>query len=179
MNLFGEITGRPMPDAMAAERGRLIDAYVDGHKYIAGKTVGLFGEPDLVIAFASFCCEIGLRPVVCASGARSRAFPDALRAAAPSLAEDCVVQQDTDFARIEAALAEAGPDLLIGPSKGYAAARRLDIPLVRAGFPIHDRIGAQRVLHLGYRGAQQQFDTIVNTIMEHRQEDSPVGWSYL
>jgi len=53
------------------------------------------------------------------------------------------------------------------------------VPLVRVGFPIHDRLGGQRILHLGYRGAQQLFDTIVNTLMERKQEDSEVGYSYL
>ena len=38
----------------------------------------------------------------------------------------------------------------IGHSKGYAFARRENIPLVRIGFPIHDRMGGQRILHLGY-----------------------------
>lgn len=179
MEVLCGLTGRDLPPAIAAERGRLIDAYVDGHKYLAGKTVGLFGEPDLVIGFASFCSEIGMRPTLCASGAKCRAFPAALREAVPTLPDDCAVIEDTDFARIEAVLAETKPEVLIGPSKGYAAARRLGIPLIRAGFPIHDRVGAQRILHLGYRGAQQQFDRIVNTLMEHRQDDSPVGWSYL
>ena len=32
-----DLTGRITPDKHAAERGRLIDAYVDGHKYIFNK----------------------------------------------------------------------------------------------------------------------------------------------
>jgi len=47
------------------------------------------------------------------------------------------------------------------------------------GFPIHDRIGGQRILHLGYRGAQQLFDTLVNTVIAVKQESSPVGYSYM
>ncbi len=64
------------------------------------------------------------------------------------------------------------PDLLIGNSKGYGIARDLGIPLVRVGFPIHDRIGGQRILHLGYRGAQQLFDRIVNALLEYKQQTS-------
>jgi nitrogenase molybdenum-iron protein NifN len=71
------------------------------------------------------------------------------------------------------------PDFLIGSSKGYSIARRLNVPLVRVGFPIHDRIGGQRVLHLGYRGAQEMFDRIVNALLETRQQSSPIGYSYL
>ena len=71
------------------------------------------------------------------------------------------------------------PDLLIGSSKGYGIARDLGIPLVRVGFPIHDRIGGQRILHLGYRGAQQLFDRIVNALLEYKQETAEIGYSYM
>jgi len=70
-------------------------------------------------------------------------------------------------------------EIVIGNSKGYSLARKLGIPLVRAGFPIHDRIGGQRILHVGYRGAQQLFDRIVNTLIEAGQEASPIGYSYI
>jgi len=50
---------------------------------------------------------------------------------------------------------------------------------VRVGFPLHDRFGGQRQLHVGWRGALGLLDNIVNTILEKRQDDSPVGYSYL
>ena len=53
------------------------------------------------------------------------------------------------------------------------------MPLIRVGFPIHDRIGGQRIHHLGYRGAQELFDRIVNALMDSKQETSTVGYSYL
>ena len=42
-----------------------------------------------------------------------------------------------------------------------------------------DRIGGQRVLHLGYRGAQELYDRIVNALLEVKQETSPIGYAYL
>ena len=71
------------------------------------------------------------------------------------------------------------PDLIVGNSKGFAMSRRLEAPLVRIGFPVHDRIDGPRLLHVGYRGAQQLFDRIANTIIEAAQEASPVGYSYM
>jgi nitrogenase molybdenum-iron protein NifN len=53
----------------ALERGRLLDAMVDGHKYLSGKKAVVYGEQDLVIGLASFLAEIGVQPVLCASGA--------------------------------------------------------------------------------------------------------------
>jgi nitrogenase molybdenum-iron protein NifN len=97
----------------------------------------------------------------------------------PELPSTCVVRDNMDFVDIDAVGKELKPDILIGNSKGYGMARALDIPLVRAGFPIHDRLGGQRVLHVGYRGAQQFYDQIVNTFLARKQEKSTVGYSYL
>jgi nitrogenase molybdenum-iron protein NifN len=58
-------------------------------------------------------------------------------------------------------------------------ARHLGVPIIRVGFPVHDRIGGQRILHLGYRGAQQLFDLVVNTLLAKKQQDSPIGYSYM
>lgn len=44
---------------------------------------------------------------------------------------------------------------------------------------VHDRIGGQRLLHLGYAGAQQLFDTVANAMIEKKQDDSPVGYFYM
>ena len=53
------------------------------------------------------------------------------------------------------------------------------MPLIRVGFPIHDRIGGARLLHIGYRGAQQLFDRITNALIEEAQRKSPVGYTYM
>ena len=70
-------------------------------------------------------------------------------------------------------------DLVVGHSKGFNLSKKLNIPIIRVGFPIHDRIGGQRILHLGYAGAQQLFDTVANALIEKKQNDSPVGYFYM
>jgi nitrogenase molybdenum-iron protein NifN len=40
-------------------------------------------------------------------------------------------------------------------------------------------MGGQRILHLGYRGAQRLFDEIVNAIIDQKQSASPIGYSYM
>lgn len=171
------ITGSACPDSILRERGRLLDAYADGHKYVAGKRVAVFGDPELVASLARFLTEIGAKPVVCATGARNRALPQALQEA-PAVTVDEVLD-DTDFDAIEAACRRTGVELMLGNSKGYPIARRLGIPLIRIGFPIHDRIGANRVQLLGYRGSIWLFDALVNAILQHRQDTSDVGYAYL
>ena len=178
-NALAEITSAEIPLKYQRERGRLVDSIIDGHKYAFEKRAIVFGEEDLVIGLTALLCEIGVTPVLCASGGRSKQFEKCLRAAAPGLPEETLVKEGFDFAEIAEAAPELKPDFLIGSSKGYSIARKLSVPLIRVGFPIHDRIGGQRVLHLGYRGALELYDRIVNALLEVKQEKSPVGYSYL
>ncbi len=175
-----EISGRATPARHAAERGRLIDAYVDGHKYIFNKRAVVYGEEDLVIGLAAFLAEIGVKPVLCASGGKSGHFKEALaEVSGDLLAEPPQVMEGADFYEIAEAAQGLAPDLLIGHSKGYHLARRWQASLIRVGFPIHDRFGGQRILHLGYRGAQGLLDLIVNAVIAGTQETSEVGYSYI
>jgi nitrogenase molybdenum-iron protein NifN len=174
-----ELTGTEMPVKYQRERGRLVDSLIDGHKYIFEKRAIVYGEEDLVIGLAAFLCEIGVVPVLCASGGRSKLFAKALREAVPALPAETVIKEGFDFAETAEFAPELKPDFLIGSSKGYQISRSLKVPLIRVGFPIHDRIGGQRVLHLGYRGAQELYDRIVNSLLEAKQDFSTIGYSYL
>ena len=174
-----EISGRPVSRKHELERGRLVDAYVDGHKYVFGKRAIVYGEEDLVVGLAALLAEIGIIPVLCASGGKSGVLRQAIAEVAPNLPESLEICDGADFMSIAEKARLLKPDLLIGNSKGYGIARDLGIPLVRVGFPIHDRIGGQRILHLGYRGAQQLFDCIVNALLEHKQQTAEIGYSYM
>ncbi|MDR2791476.1 MAG: nitrogenase [Tannerellaceae bacterium] len=179
---LSETAGRPVPEKYVRQRGRLIDLYIDGHKYLSGKQVLIYGEEDLVVALAAFAAETGLRPVLCASGGESGRLEDTLRDVLGDLyPEDLIVAEGASFDDIAARLDEAGrtPDLLLGNSKGYYLARKWNVPLVRVGFPVHDRIGAQRIRLLAYQGAAILFERIVNAILEEQQRTSPVAYKYM
>ncbi len=178
--ILSELSGREMPPQYRAERARLIDAYADGHKYIFGKKVVLYGEQDFIAALAGFVDEIGMVPVLIASGGSTRVLKDTIAELIPDFADKPIrVEEEKDFVDIENLARDLEADLVIGNSKGYKLSRELNIPLVRVGFPIHDRLGGQRLLHLGYRGAQELFDRIVNSIMEKYQADNPWGYFYV
>ncbi|WDP90515.1 MAG: nitrogenase [Desulfobacter sp.] len=177
---LSEITGKPVPKRYQKQKWRLVDAYVDGNKYVSRKRAVIYGEEDFVVSMAGFLAEIGIIPVLCASGGRSGYFKQALAEHLPeTVLPHVIIQDDMDFARMEKTARALSPDLVVGNSKGYAMARRLSVPLVRVGFPIHDRIGGARILHIGYKGAQQLYDTIVNTLLRTRQTASEVGYSYM
>jgi nitrogenase molybdenum-iron protein NifN len=173
------LSGAPAPAEYAARRGRLVDAYVDGHKYLFEKRAVIYGEQDLVAALAGFCLEVGVVPVLCATGGKSRRLAEAIGAVANGREEEIEVMEGVDFADIEGKAAELRPDLLIGNSNGAKLARKLDVPLLRVGMPVHDRIGAARIRTLGYEGTQELFDRLVNTIIEVQQESNPVGYTHM
>ncbi len=173
-------SGRPIPEYHAKERGRLVDSYVDAHKYVFGKEAIVYGEEDLVVGLSAFLAEIGVVPILCASGGKSKKLAERIKGATGDiLQEQPQVFEGMDFFDISELAESLGPDLLVGHSKGYPLARKMDIPLIRVGFPIHDRMGGQRILHLGYRGAQQLFDLVVNAMIASKQAKSPVGYSYM
>jgi nitrogenase molybdenum-iron protein NifN len=173
-------SGRPTPRKHALERGRLLDAFVDGHKYVFGKRAVVYGEEDLVVGLTAFLAEIGVHPVLCASGGNTGRLQEAIAAlTADLLPEPPQVRGGMDFHDIAREAEKLAPDLLVGHSKGYHLAKQWRIPLIRVGFPIHDRFGGHRLLHLGYRGAQQLLDIIINALLAKKQEDSPVGYGYL
>ncbi|CAK8712815.1 Nitrogenase [Candidatus Electronema halotolerans] len=178
--LLSDLSGQVMPEKYQKERGRLVDAYVDGHKYVFGKRTIIYGEEDLVVGLTAFLAEIGIVPVLCASGGTSGKLAGAIAEVTDGiLAEQPDVHEGADFFDIAEQAEVLKPDIIIGHSKGYPLARKLDIPLIRVGFPIHDRVGGQRILHLGYQGAQQLFDSVTNALIAKKQDDSPVGYSYM
>ncbi len=180
MQLLEKISGHKVPLKYRQERSRLVDSYVDGHKYISGKKVVLYGEEDLLVGLSAFLAEIGTIPVLCASGGKSGQLAEKItKATGDILQNPPEVLEGVDFYEISKLAETLQPDFLIGHSKGAPLARKLKIPLIRVGFPIHDRMGGQRVLHLGYRGTQSLFDLIVNSIISKKQTDSPVGYSYM
>lgn len=180
MDILAEVSGNPIPDKYLGQRGRLLDAMVDGHKHLNGVKAALFGEEDLVAGLAAFCSEIGVIPALCATGGGAGRFEKTIKSVVPERIHGKMeIMEDVDFVTIEKALEKTGVDLLIGHSKGYAMSRRLKTPLLRVGFPVHDRVNGSRTLHLGYRGAQQLFDRIVNKIIEIKQDRSDVGYTYM
>lgn len=178
--LLEEFSGKPIPRETQLERGRLIDGLVDAHKILSGRTAVVFGDEDFVVGLVSFLTEIGVKTTLVVSGARSGRLVDEIERVTKGLLDNAPrIMADSDLRDLEEAPESLTADLYIGHSKGYTLARKRNIPLVRVGFPVHDRFGAQRLLHVGWSGALNLLDTIVNTILERRQDDSPVGYGYL
>jgi nitrogenase molybdenum-iron protein NifN len=178
--MLAGFSGHKMSEHYACERGRLLDAYADGNKYVYGKQVALFGDEDLVTALMLWCAEIGMKPLVVATGRGSKRLREELtRHRADTMLDDVTLCDDADFDTIDSMMQNKNINLCIGTSKGYRLARSRGIPLVRIGFPVHDRFGAARIASCCYKGTLTLFDRVVNAMLEAAQAESPVGYSYM
>jgi nitrogenase molybdenum-iron protein NifN len=159
-----ELTGEALPEEYEKERGRLLDAMVDAHKILAIVRTCVYGDTEMVLGLTKLMKEIGMSPQILATGAASPAFDRQAKELMPS----AKVMSGVDFAQIQEVLAVRHVELLVGPFTGRQIARAKKVPLLRVGFPNHDRFGANRQLVLGYKGAATMVDAMANELLDHR-----------
>jgi nitrogenase molybdenum-iron protein NifN len=167
MGVLESISGRKRPADIENERGRLIDAMIDSHKYNFAGRSAIFGDPELVYAVTQLCLENGIRPVVVTgdkSGNLSRLLPKS------EMSAETVVLSEPDFDLVRQQVKAGGANIAIGHSDGRFLTERDHIPLVRLGFPIHDRVGGQRLLSVGYTGTMNLLDRITNTLLTEKHQ---------
>ena len=170
VSLLKQLSGNEVPDSLARERGRLLDCMIDSHKYnFQGKSV-IFGEPENVYAIVKTCAENGIFPVVVATGSRNNKLAGLLKPLLAGCGEAHVLNE-ADFSQIRELSRAAGANIAIGHSDGRYLTEREGIPLVRMGFPIHDRVGGQRLLSVGYAGTTMFLDRVTNTLLENKYKN--------
>ncbi|MBN2039423.1 MAG: nitrogenase [Spirochaetes bacterium] len=180
INSLSKLSGKEIPESIKKERLRLLDAYADAHKYLFGVKAIVYGEEDLAVALSSFLSELGISIVLCASGSNTGSFKEEVEKSIIDFDESVThIAEGVDFEKIDEIAAELEAEIVIGNSKGYKLASKFGIPLIRTGFPIHDRFGGQRIQHVGYKGAMMLLDNIVNAVLETQQKNSSVIYNYM
>lgn len=150
------LSGRVVPDPLRRWRSRLVDGMLDAHFVLGGRRVALALEPDLLFALGCFLGEMGAEVVAAVAPSWS-----------PLLERlPCAEVVVGDFADLEARAREGGAELLLASSHGRQSAARLGIPLLRVGFPIFDRLGAQHRLTVGYRGTLAFLFDVGNALLD-------------
>lgn len=166
-----QVTGKDMPESISGERGRLLDGMIDSHKYNAAGRSAVFGDPELVMAVTGVCLENGISPAVVATGSKSSVTAGVLQSYITDNGLETVVLPGTDFSQIRRHCLDKQVNIAIGHSDGRFLTEKEGIPLIRIGFPIHDRVGGQRLLSLGYTGTMMFLDRITNTLLETKQKN--------
>ncbi len=162
-------------DELLDERGLLVDSMADiTSRYLFGKTAAIYGDPDMVTGIAGFVCELGMTPQLVCTGVENQEFVDDMKEVSKKADGKVEIMYGQDLRSMEVRLEEEPTDIIIGHSDGRLIARDLDIPLVRVGFPVYDRVGYHRVPIVGYRGGINLLDRITNTVLEEYYD--PVHW---
>ncbi|RXE55823.1 nitrogenase [Methanoculleus taiwanensis] len=161
-----EISEQAVPGSIRLERGWLCDAMADAHKINASARPVIYGEPELVYALAKLCLENGSVPAVIASGTQNSGLAGLLQPLLEGALEETVVLEEADFVTIEDAAVRTSANLAVGHSGGRYLTERQGIPGLRVGYPVHDRVGGQRILSVGYTGSLAFLDRFTNTLLE-------------
>jgi len=169
IKLISEISKKQIPKVLEKERGRYLDGIIDSHKYNGEGKAIIFGEPEIVYAVTALCVENGIKPLLIATGSKNKILVSNLKELTKDLEEQPIIIDDSDFDIIEKYAKELSVNLLIGDSNGRRLEKKLGIKLIRIGFPIHDRVGAQRAVNVGYYGSLRFLDEITNAILERKE----------
>ncbi|MDS0526895.1 nitrogenase molybdenum-iron protein subunit beta [Clostridium sp. SHJSY1] len=161
-----------VPYEIEEERGQLVDIMVDSHPYYSGKTVAIYGDPDIVIGLTKFVLELGMIPKYVITGTPGNAFEVEVKSLFEQFGiEGCICKQASDLFELHQWIKNDKVDLLLGGTHGKYIARAEDIPLVRAGFPIMDRYVHSYMPLVGYRGAMRLLELILNALMDRKDRD--------
>ena len=161
-----------VPETIKRDRGRLIDAMVDAHSYNYHRKVAIFGDPDFVSGMTRFTCEMGMIPSVVCTGTKSKRFIEDIQIISDEKKVSPVILAGGDLYDMHREIKEVGADILVGNSYGASMAKEEDIPLFRVGFPIFDRLGAQRIFTLGYKGGINFVDQLTNTMLDYYYDEA-------
>lgn len=168
-----KIAGVTVPESLEVERGQVVDIISDMQQYFYRKKVSLAGDPDHLIALAQFLTDLNMEILHVVTGTPAGPkFEETLR---PFVGESCEIKQGAtaDLFAFHQLVKREKPDLIIGNTYLKYIARDEDIPYVRFGFPIYDRMGHQYFPITGYRGAMRLMEQILSALMDRQDRDAP------
>jgi nitrogenase molybdenum-iron protein beta chain len=169
-----ELSGKPIPNSLAVERGRLVDALADSMAIAHGKTFAVFGDPDFVYGMCRFLMEMGAEPRHALATNGTKPWAKKMKALLESspYGRDCEVWPGCDLWHMRSLLNTAPVDFLIGSSYGKYLERDTGTPLIRLTFPIFDRHHHHRFPTWGYQGGLQVLVRILDTIFDRLDADT-------
>nr|WP_321463562.1 nitrogenase iron-molybdenum cofactor biosynthesis protein NifN [uncultured Cohaesibacter sp.] len=159
ITMLHELTGQPVPKRLERQRQQLQDAMLDSHFNLGMGRVAVAADPDLLKAFGDLLAGMGCAMVAAIAPSNAAVLKHVA-------AREVKIG---DLQELEKFASGGGADLLIGNSHCAASAERLGLPLLRAGFPQYDRIGAPARCWIGYRGSRQTLFDLVNLLIETEQ----------
>lgn len=159
-----QLSARQVPPRLERQRSQLQDAMLDTHFTLGQARVAIAEDPDLLFAFSELIASMGAEVVAAVSPVAA-----AVLTKVPSSAVKIGDLEDMEnIAKAE------GAELIISNSHAAESARRLGVPLLRAGFPQYDLLGGYQRAWIGYRGIRQALFDLANLLEgQDRHEIKP------
>lgn len=167
------VAGVSVPSEIDFERGQLVDMISDMHQYFYHKKVALVGDPDQIIALTEFLATIDMLPVHIVTGTPGKAFERRIKAITKDLPCEVNVRAKGDMFLLHQWIKNEPVDLIMGNTYCKYIARDEDIPFVRFGFPILDRVGHQYFPTVGYKGGLRLLEKILGVLLDKKDRDAP------
>jgi len=170
---LSKAAGVEVPDEITAERGRLIDVMTDMEQYFYGKKVALFGDPDQIIPLTEFLLDLNMKPIHIVSGTPGQRFEKRMKEILRRIPEANFKNGlNADMFLLHQWMKNEPVDLLIGNTYGKYIARDENVPFLRFGFPILDRIGHSYFPNIGYSGSLRLLEKILNAFMDRQDREA-------
>jgi len=168
-----------IPKELEVERGQLVDIMTDTHFHFHGKTVAIFGDPDIVTGLTELVLSLGMIPLHVLTGtpggssnSAAGSFEDDINMMLEPTGIKANVKSGGDLFTLHQWIKNQPVDLLIGNTYGKYIARAEDIPFMRVGFPILDRSVHSYLPIVGYRGAMRLVEMISNALLDRADRDA-------
>lgn len=175
VSTLNDVAGVPVPESITNERGRLVDMIADMQQYLYGKKVALWGDPDQLIPLCEFLVDLGMKPTCVVSGTPGKYFMKRMEEILGDTVPDAKFKNGpgADMFLMHQWIKNEEIDLLMGNTYGKYISRDEDIPLIRMGFPILDRVGHSYFPTVGYKGAMRIVEKILEAVMNKQDAESP------
>jgi nitrogenase molybdenum-iron protein NifN len=155
IHTLSQVSGEPVPARLERQRAQLQDAMLDCHFMLGMARFALAADPDLLNGFSQMLAGVGAETVAAVSPVN-----------APVLKSSATAQVKIgDLEDLEAIADTQGAEVLIANAHGVESAKRLGIPLLRAGFPQYDTLGGYQKTWIGYRGTRQTLFDLANIML--------------
>lgn len=155
VQVLHELSAQPVPEKLQRQRAQLQDAMLDTHFMLGMARFAIAGDADLVHAFNELLNGVGASTVAAVVPARAEVLKRV----------QCEKVQIGDLEDLEAMAKAGNAEMLIGNSHAVETAQRLQLPLLRAGFPQYDQLGGYQRNWIGYRGTRQSLFELANNML--------------
>jgi len=167
-----KIAGVAVPESLNFERGQLVDIISDMHQYLYGKKVALVGDPDQLVALTEFLVSMDMMPIYVVTGTPGKKFERRIKELTKDVPHEVKVKAEGDMFLLHQWIKNEKVDLLIGNTYCKYIAKDEDIPLLRFGFPILDRVGHSYFPTVAYQGAIRLLEKILDALLERKDRDA-------